>query len=191
MTQPKPDAQPRAQLRKDLIAKRRAIPEAQKNAWDSAIAQNVLRQLKQYPSQVLGVFWPIQAEPDLMLAYQALHTMGVQLALPVVQAAHAPLQFFAWAPGDVMDTDRYGIPIPQANQVQLQPDCLLIPCVGFNEEHFRLGYGGGFYDRTLAQNHSLQIKVRTIGIGYADTQVEFNADSHDVAMDCIITEKRS
>lgn len=188
MTQPKPVAQSRAQLRKDLIAKRRAIPAAQKNEWDSAIAQNVLQHLKNHPCQILGVFWPIQAEPDIQLAYLALHKIGVQLALPVVQVAHAPLQFFAWAPGDTMDTDRYGIPIPQATKIQLQPDCLLIPCVGFNEEHFRLGYGGGFYDRTLAQLHTMQNKVRSIGIAYADCQVEFKADPHDVAMDFILTE---
>jgi 5-formyltetrahydrofolate cyclo-ligase len=188
MTQPKPVAQSRAQLRKDLIAKRRAIPVAQKNEWDSAIAQQVLQRLKQYPSQVLGVFWPIQAEPDLLLAYQALHKMGVQLALPVVQAAQAPLQFFAWAPGDVMDTDRYGIPIPQATKEQLQPDCLLIPCVGFNEEYFRLGYGGGFYDRTLALASPSQAKPRTLGVSYSFAKVDFSADTHDIAMELIITE---
>jgi 5,10-methenyltetrahydrofolate synthetase len=188
MTQPMPDAYSRAQLRKELIANRRAISALKKNEWDSAIAQNVLRLLKETPCKVVGVFWSIQAEPDLILAYHVLHQMGYQLALPVVQASHAPLRFQAWRPGDEMDTDRYGIPTPKPNQAHLQTDCLLIPCVGFNEANFRLGYGGGFYDRTLAQENTLGKKPLAIGISYSLGKTQFDAGPHDVAMDHIITE---
>ena len=171
-------------LRRHLIAVRRGIATAQRARHDSAIASHVTAWWRAHPVAVLGVYWPVRHEPDLQSAYAALVAAGVQLALPVVTAPDAPLQFAAWTPGMPLIKDAFGVSIPAAPLVALQPQALLIPCVGFTGSGIRLGYGGGFYDRTLANpTHPL-----AIGIAYACSRVDFEAAAHDVAMDAIITE---
>lgn len=188
MTQPhsssKPPTPDRAALRKTLIGLRRNADAALRQRWDGAISQQLLDWCLQHRPGSLGVFWPIQAEPDLLASYPLLQEMGIQLALPLVQAKAAPLLFLEWAPGQPMDRDEYGIPVPSQREKIIAPEVLLIPCVGFNAARFRLGYGGGFYDRTLAQ----QPRPTTLGIAYQLAQTEFTEDAHDVAMDGIITE---
>ena len=171
-------------LRRHLIAARRNIATAQRDRHDSAIASHVADWWRAHPVAVLGVYWPIRHEPDLRAAYAQLAAAGVQLALPIVIAPDAPLQFAAWVPGAPLVKDAFGVSVPAAPWVMVQPQALLIPCVGFTHAGIRLGYGGGFYDRTLANPaHPL-----AIGIAYACTRTDFNAAVYDVAMDAIITE---
>ena len=87
-----------------------------------------------------------------------------------------------WSPGDAMTKDSFGIPIPVVCEMIL-PQALLIPCVGFNENGYRLGYGGGFYDRTLAQD----LRPMAIGIAYQNSQVLFQENTFDIQMDFIVT----
>lgn len=188
MTQPHSSAKPttpdRAALRKTLLGLRRSADAGERRQWDSAISAQLLDWCRLHKPASLGVFWPIQAEPDLLTCYPLLQQMGIQLALPLVQARAAPLLFLQWAPGEPMDKDEYGIPVPSRREKIVEPEVLLIPCVGFNSARFRLGYGGGFYDRTLA----LHPRPTTVGIAYQLAQTEFAEDAHDVAMDGIITE---
>lgn len=150
---------------------------------DSEIASRLHCWLKENPLGILGVYWPVKSEPDLRSLYADLLQHGMTLALPVVRSKDAPLVFAAWTPGDALVSDAFGVPIP-AVQRHVRPDALLIPCVGFNADNMRLGYGGGFYDRTLA----MKPRPYAIGIAYAASRADFTVDPHDIALDMIITD---
>lgn len=174
----------KAELRRALIAKRLAIEPDLRTLWDRSLAAELLAWWHGDPVQSLGIFWPMRGEPDLFDAFAKLAQQGVQLALPVVVNKDAPLVFARWAPGEPVIKDKYGVSVP-ARSEYLSPAALLIPCVGFNEARFRLGYGGGFYDRTLAR----QARPQAIGIAYSCTQAEFETGIHDVALDAVVTEQ--
>src|SRR5690606_29716862 len=95
-----------------------------------------------------------------------------------------PLEFAAWTPGVALTRDLAGVSVPAAPQVRVDPDALLIPCVGFNRACYRLGYGAGYYDRTQAERSG----ILAIGIAWSESLVEFAADSFDMPLDAIITE---
>ncbi len=173
----------KTELRAAMIAARNEIAAEARLLHDAKIADAVLDQLADYPIRTLAVFWPIRGEPDLGPAYAELAAHGVRLALPVVITAGAALGFAAWTPGDRMNKDAMGVPIP-VMRPGLSPDALLIPCVGFNAGRVRLGYGGGFYDRTL----SSKPRPLAIGVAYSCTQAKFKAEPHDIPLDLIITE---
>lgn len=175
----------RSQLRKHLRQLRRDIPLASKQEWDIQIANALRQRIHQIAPRLIGVYWPIQQEPDLQNCFRQLHNEGYQLALPIMVSKSEALKFVAWAPDDAMDQDEYGIPIPQQREQALQPDLLIIPCVGFNQACYRLGYGGGFYDRTLANLPS----VRSIGVAYQLLEAEFTAEKFDLPLGEIITER--
>lgn len=176
----------KAALRRELLANRQAIPPEVRRLFDAAIGAHVLAWHATQPVGALGVYWPIRGEPNLQDCYAALAARGVRLALPIVTGKDAPLRFIAWTPGDAMTKDAYGVAIPATGET-VEPDALLIPCVGFNDNRFRLGYGGGFYDRTL--EHAP--RPITVGIAYECTRARFEADAHDVALDVVITEKEN
>ena len=189
MTQPSPSAkpsqQPRAHLRKSLLDQRRNTVAAQRQDWDEKIGAKVMDWCRRHKPVCLGVFWPIQAEPDLRSCYPKLQELGIQLALPLVQNKAQALIFLTWAPGDGMATDEHGIPVPAQREHIIQPAALLIPCVGFNASNHRLGYGGGYYDRTL----SFTPRPQAIGVAYQQGLLDFAAQAHDLPMDLIITEQ--
>jgi 5-formyltetrahydrofolate cyclo-ligase len=173
-------------LRLALIANRQAIQPEVRNQWDAEIGRRVIDWWAVHRPKTLGVFSPVRGEPDLQKVYAALAARGVQLALPIVVGKHEPLRFAAWMPGDPLTRDAMGVAIPADANRTVQPEALLVPCVGFNAMNLRLGYGGGFYDRTLA----VQPRPRAVGIAYECCLVEFNGAAHDVALDEIITERR-
>jgi 5-formyltetrahydrofolate cyclo-ligase len=176
----------KAALRRELLANRQAIALEVRNAMNAAISRHVLAWRNIHPTGTLGVYWPIRGEPDLRECYVLLAEQGTQLALPIVVDRDAPLRFLAWQPGDPMIKDSFGVAIPVSGE-EVQPDTLLIPCVGFNEHRYRLGYGGGFYDRTLAR----PARPVTVGIAFECARTRFDADPHDVPLDYLITEKES
>jgi 5-formyltetrahydrofolate cyclo-ligase len=102
----------------------------------------------------------------------------------VVAAKDAPLRFAAWTPGDAVVRDMMGVSIPAPPQRIVQPQALLIPCVGFTSGRVRLGYGGGFYDRTLAMSP----RPLAIGIAYSIARTTFAHAPHDAVLDLVITE---
>jgi 5-formyltetrahydrofolate cyclo-ligase len=171
-------------LRQALLERRLNIDDIDRARMDAAIAAHLERCIDQHQVGILGVFWPIRNEPDLHDLYRRLSTRGLRLALPVVTGKDLPLQFAAWAPGDPMEKDAFGVPAPEKLSFVSTPDALLIPCVGFNSLRYRIGYGGGFYDRTLA----VKPKPFAIGIAYSCQLVQFQTGEHDVALDLIVTE---
>jgi 5-formyltetrahydrofolate cyclo-ligase len=108
-----------------------------------------------------------------------------KIGLPVVDRVHKTLKFHAWWPGCPMENDAYDIPKPKDTEV-IMPTLLLVPCLGFGPKGFRLGYGGGFYDRTLA---AISPKPFTVGLGFANGYVSnFVPEAHDVPLDAILTD---
>jgi 5-formyltetrahydrofolate cyclo-ligase len=171
-------------LRCALKEQRRGLDRATKAEWDTRIGDQLLRWWRQSKVPALGVYWPLYGEPDLRPAYVELAEAGVRLALPVVVARDAPLAFAAWTPGETMVKDGMGVAVPGDLHFVERPPALLVPCLGFNAQNFRLGYGGGYYDRTLAESP----RPYTLGIAYAHQQAAFAGDAHDVALDLIVTE---
>ncbi|MDQ1924753.1 5-formyltetrahydrofolate cyclo-ligase [Massilia pseudoviolaceinigra] len=179
----------KAALRAMLKAARRALDPLQKAQRDAAIAARVLAwwqgRMAGGAAAVLGVYWPLRGEPDLQPVYAELAGAGVRLALPLVVAPDTALAFVEWVPGEDMLSDRMGVAVPAAQRVLDRPPVLLVPCLGFTAERYRLGYGGGYYDRTL----EALPRPYTVGIAYAGDQVEFAGAQHDVALDVVITER--
>lgn len=158
--------------------------EAVRRQWDAAIAQRLLAWCATENIAELAVYWPLHGEPDLHAAYAELNTRGVALSLPVVLEKHAPLAFTSWTPGELMVKDGMGVAVPAELRLRTAPATLLVPCLGFNPERYRLGYGGGYYDRTLEQAP----RPRTLGIAYGCLQAQFASGPYDIALDHIVTE---
>ncbi len=109
-----------------------------------------------------------------------------KIGLPVVDKIHKTLTFYAWYPGCPMEEDAYNIPKPKDTEIVV-PTLLFVPCVGFGPGGYRLGYGGGFYDRTLA---ALSPKPVTVGLAYSNASVpSFEPEAHDVPLAAILTDQ--
>jgi 5-formyltetrahydrofolate cyclo-ligase len=174
----------RRALRAQLLALRAALP-ARADA-DARIAAALSEVLARLAVRCLGFYWPIQQEFDARAAVaQWLAAVpGRHAALPSVSRPGVPLDFHLWTPDTPMATGHYGIPVPDGTEAAA-PDALLIPCVGFSPDKFRLGYGGGFYDRTLA---TMAQRPVAIGVSYEACRIALPAQPHDIAMDWIVTE---
>jgi 5,10-methenyltetrahydrofolate synthetase len=134
----------------------------------------------------LSMYWPIKGEPDFRFLMAKLHDAGVIIALPVVETKAAPLVFRLWTPQTKMVRGDWNIPVPPSDAQRLTPDIALAPLVGWDDEGYRLGYGGGYFDRTLA---ALEPRPFAIGVGYASAKLPtIFPQPHDIAMDLIVTE---
>jgi 5-formyltetrahydrofolate cyclo-ligase len=152
-------------------------------AAGAALAMHVLRDCPPPPGAVVSGFWPLGPEIDLRLLMLALHDRGNPVALPVTPRRGEALTFRGWKPGDVLIPERFGTMRPIGEIVV--PDVLLIPLLAFDSRGGRLGYGGGFYDRTLA---ILPGRFR-MGCAFAAQQVDaVPVGPYDVRLDAVATE---
>jgi 5,10-methenyltetrahydrofolate synthetase len=132
----------------------------------------------------VSVYWPIRGEPDLRAWMHALSQSGVRVALPVAIALAQPLVFREWHPGARLGRGLWNIPYP-ADGAVIVPNIVIAPVVGFDPHGYRLGYGGGFFDRTLAR---LDPKPLTVGVGYPYAQLRtIFPQPHDIPMDLVVT----
>jgi 5,10-methenyltetrahydrofolate synthetase len=172
-------------LRKQLQAERQAMFDRHQRAMH---LQEVLRVwLVSRGEQSIGAYWPIKGEFDALPALYRWTEADAQrrIGLPVIDRATKQLRFHVWFPGCPMEEDAYGIPKPKDTEV-FEPTLLLVPCVGFGPNGTRLGYGGGFYDRTLA---ALNPRPHTVGVGYAHGYIPWLLpEPHDVPLDAMLTE---
>lgn len=172
-------------LRRQLQQERQTMSDREQRAEQ---LQRVLRVwLVSRPETTIGAYWPIKGEFD---ALPALYRWGEadpvrRIGLPVIDRNTQQLRFHVWYPGCPMEDDAFGIPKPKDTD-QFEPQLLLVPCVGFGPRGVRLGYGGGFYDRTLA---ALQPRPFTAGLAYRHGYLPWLApEPHDVPLDTILTE---
>jgi len=177
----------RKEKRAELIARRRtlALDERQRDA--AHLEQQLLAAVDLRKIAVLGFYWPIRGELDLRDVAARHVEAGGTAALPVVVAKNAPVEFWQWQPGAAMQRGFWNIPVPAERRV-VTPDALLIPLVGYDAAGFRLGYGGGYYDRTLA---ALKARPLRVGVGYDESEIPtIHPQPHDLPMDLIVTQRR-
>ena len=178
-------AQWRKTQRNTLLAQRCAVSPADHAGWSAAIEVQLRQAFALDAPWVVGFCWPYQAEFDARPFAAWLRARGVQTALPVVLAKGQPLEFRAWWPGVAMEPGVYDIPVPVDTDV-LVPDVLLVPPVGIGPAGDRLGYGGGFFDRTLAAIAPAPITIATaFEISRVPTT---HPQAHDILMDLVVTE---
>ncbi len=169
-----------------LIERRLAMPAAERAAHSEAITAALIQVLSSLAGALIGFYWPFKGEYDPRPLVRFLHTEGTRLALPVVVEKATPLIFREWWPGMPMTSGAWNIPVPAAGQ-PVAPDILLVPVVGFDRQAYRLGYGGGYYDRTLA---ALPTRPRAIGVGFGLSQIAtIHPQLHDMPMDLVVTER--
>ena len=192
----------RQQLRKALLSWRESMPSDQNHALTQRIGQHLVLMLAQHLESAainstsgkqqplcIGVFWPIRGEPDLQKYYQDLTDLGFILALPFIKTplntsqSNRYLTYAKWATGQPTVTGKFAIEQP-ASITEVIPDLILAPCVGFDKNGYRLGYGAGYFDQTL--------KIRptnTFGIAFAPTEVDdLHPSPSDVRLNAILTE---
>jgi 5-formyltetrahydrofolate cyclo-ligase len=182
-----PIAKSKKELRATLLEAR--LDAARKPARGVALKRQLRAALTRYAPACVGFYWPLNGEFDAReaiaewLASDAKH----QAALPVIAAIGSPLAFHGWTPEMAMKTGHHRIPEPDSGRVVI-PDLLLIPCVGFDEDGYRLGYGGGYYDRTLATWPGAAKPV-TVGIAYEACRTgALPREAHDIPLDAIVTD---
>ncbi|EKE68219.1 MULTISPECIES: 5-formyltetrahydrofolate cyclo-ligase [Rhodobacterales] len=174
-----------------LRAARLALSVAERKEIGEALA-GYLRQVLQdrfggAQGKVLSAYWPIKGEPDLRPLMADLHEGGVTVALPLVETKAAPLTFRRWTPETRMVRGDWNIPVPPPDAPVVTPDIALAPLVGWTADGYRLGYGGGYFDRTLA---ALSPKPFVVGIGINAAQLKtIYPQPHDIPLDLILTEK--
>jgi len=170
--------------RERLIALRQGLPAAQRHNWSAQIDAALRGILAKRPG-ILGVYWPFRAEFDPRPLIDGAVVEGRTVALPVVVDKKGPLEYRTWRPGEPLVDGVWNIPVPEKREI-VTPAIVLSPLVGFDEACYRLGYGGGYFDRTLAV---LAPRAFAIGIGFEVQLLEtIYPQSFDVPMDLIVTE---
>jgi 5-formyltetrahydrofolate cyclo-ligase len=167
------------------LALRTGAPSQLRREWGREIETRLRTMLAERSRITLGVYWPFQAEFDPRPLVDWLIATGSSAALPVVIDKNGPLEYRAWQPGDPLVDGVWDIPIPEKRNIVL-PQVVLAPLVGFDRGCYRLGYGGGYFDRTLA---ALGPRPLAIGVGFELSLIDtVYPQTHDIPMDLIVTE---
>ncbi|TDY24612.1 5,10-methenyltetrahydrofolate synthetase [Paraburkholderia sp. BL6665CI2N2] len=165
------------------------LQAASEPAHNTALARHLLDALKQYGVHSVGFYWPLAGEFDARPAISVWLAANAQreASLPVVKERSAPLEFHAWTPTTPMRIGHHKIGEPASGRIVI-PQLLFVPCVGFDSHGYRLGYGGGYYDRTLAAWPG-ETRPITVGIAYEACRTQaFLREVHDIPLDLIVTE---
>lgn len=171
--------------RERLIAARLEIPAAIRAAYGGSIADGLDTTIGDVSGKVVSLYWPFRGEPDLRAWLGSVNDRGGRTALPLVVAKGEPLVFRAYVPGDRLEKGVWNIPVPADGETVI-PDIVIAPVVGVDPRNYRLGYGGGFFDRTLA---ALPRKPLVIGIGYEMQRIPtIYPQWNDIPMDVVVTE---
>jgi len=175
----------RRQIRGELLAARRALTGAEQRRVRDRVNAALLAELARPDPGIIGFYWPIRGEIDIRPAVKELLRRGARAALPVITRRGEALEFAEWWPGMAMERGVWDIPVP-ADPLWLHPTTLLVATLGFDAERYRLGYGGGYYDRTLA---ALAPLPGTVGIAHELGRLEtIFPRRHDIPLDRIVTE---
>lgn len=175
----------RQSQRTALMAWRLALGRDQRFRVSPIVAESILKNVPELGNACIGFYWPFKGEIDLRHLVRKLVSKGADASLPVVVEKNRPLEFWRWSPRMKMQRGVWKIPVP-AERTVVRPTALLVPLLGVDEAGYRLGYGGGYYDRTLA---AMTPRPLTIGVGYGIGRLRtIHPQPHDIPMDAIATE---
>ena len=137
---------------------------------------------------VIGLYYPVNSEMNPLSLIDYLDTLGKITCFPIVIDENSPLIFKAWAPGKDMAAGRYGIPVPDNDKI-VTPDLVICPLLAYDDKGMRLGYGGGFYDRTI-RHLRINKQTRYMGLAFSEQKSyhDLPSEEHDVPLDAILTE---
>jgi 5-formyltetrahydrofolate cyclo-ligase len=188
MTDIKTNLRRHALERRDLVSPHEAHEAA---LAIRAAGLALVDELSKGENPIVSVYWPIRSEINTRLLIEALCDRGVAVALPVMSAVREPLVFRSFSPGDDLVKGPFGLSEPSADKPSVDPAVLFAPLAAFDRKGFRMGYGGGIYDATLAalrQRH----KVTAVGLAYAVQEADaVPTEPHDEKLDFIITERET
>ena len=171
--------------RERLLAWRNSVPAPERRRWGEAIEGALRLLLAERGGCVLGAYWPFRAEFDPRALIDWADREGRRVALPVVVDKKGPLEYRAWRPGEPLVDGVWNIPVPERREIII-PEIVLAPLVGFDDAGYRLGYGGGYFDRTLAV---LSPPAYAIGVGFEQSRIEtIHPQPFDIPMQAIVTE---
>jgi len=183
-----PTVTEKAELRREAVARRDALPAATRAAAAEVIAARPLP-LAIAPGTVVSGFMPMKNEFDCQPMMRKLAGQGAQLALPVIVGRGRPLIMRAWAFGEPLVTGVWGIREPPQQARAIDPDIVLVPLIAFDRAGHRLGFGGGYYDLTLAQLRARKT-ITAIGMAFATLEVaKIPATDRDARLDLVLTER--
>jgi len=178
-------------LRGAMLAWRGGLSEEERRAAALGLVETWRYEQPVEPPAVVAGFWPMAEELDIRPLMIELINQGCQVALPVVVAKKRPLVFRAWRPGDPLEAGAFGTLQPTARRAVVEPEVLIVPLLAVDEEGWRLGYGGGFYDRTLEALRARK-RVIAVGVGFNEQIVpEVPHDLNDQRLDWLLTDKRA
>ena len=176
----------RKTMRAELLEKRAAVSTEQHQAWSDTITGLLVSGFPMLRQMTVSLYWPFQGEFDPRYAIRHFRESGAVAALPVVIEKRAPLQFREWWPGVATSKGVFDLPVPEGTRVVV-PQALLIPPVGFDDRGYRLGYGGGYFDRTLSTISPQPLKI---GVAFEMSRLEtIYPQAYDIPLDFIVTER--
>ncbi len=176
-------------LRTQALAVRQKISRDEANAASLMLAAHILDAVP-VSARIVAGYRAMRGEIDVAGAFPELAERGYTLCLPVVETQDAPLIFRAWQPGEPLEKGAHGTEVPLSDAKHVMPDLIIVPLAAFDGRGNRLGYGAGYYDRTIAALRAQKKDVRIIGAAYSFQRVDhIPADSHDEKLDAVVTEK--
>jgi 5-formyltetrahydrofolate cyclo-ligase len=177
----------KSQVRRDAIARRDALPAAERAAAAVAIGACAFP-LALAPGTIVSGFMPLKTEINPLPLMRNLAGAGARLALPVIDGRGKPLIMRAFAFGDALNSGQWGIREPKPEAEEVAPDILLVPLLAFDRKGNRIGYGAGYYDMTIAKFRTLKRAV-ACGICYAAQEIAaVPATERDARLDLVLTE---
>jgi 5-formyltetrahydrofolate cyclo-ligase len=185
------EADPKALLRSEALARRKALAPETRDRFTERLIQEGLRLARLWNPSVISAFHPIREEPDTLALLGALSAESFATALPVVVGRGSHLTFRLWRPGDPTLPGGMRIPEPLSSAPVVEPDLLFVPLACFDRRGHRIGYGAGYYDRSLARLRSMK-SIHAVGVAYGVCEVAaVPYEAHDQSLDVIVTEQET
>ena len=183
-----PPQDDKKRLREEMMARRDALAAGHRTAAVKRVLEHGFGFLGLTGSEIVSGYHTTGAEMDCVALLSHFSGQGHTTALPVVQGRGQPLHFRRWAPGDHLNRGVLNIPVPPPDAESLDPDILLVPLLAFDRQGYRLGYGAGYYDMTIASLRAAK-RVVTVGLAYAGQEVDaVPHEAHDERLDWVLTE---
>jgi len=180
----------KAAMREKALARRLAMSEHDVAARSADICQRFLETIPYSDESEVAAYLPIGNEVDPNLVVDQLSQEGIRCALPTVIAKNQPLDFYGWKPGEALEAGALGTQVPVAKE-RLYPTLLIVPLIGFDRAGYRLGFGGGYYDRTLMRLRQ-ERSILSVGLAFWEQELhDLPRESHDQRLEWIITDREA